>query len=81
MYASAVEVEKEPQDVTKNPFHFDLVGLTQGFQKTATAASKISKLKKHVDDAEKALATHQGHVNEIKELMQKAEGDQKTKLQ
>ena len=45
MYASAVEVEKEPQEVTKSPFHFDLVGLAQGLQKTASVATKIGKLK------------------------------------
>jgi hypothetical protein len=66
--------------VTKSPFHFDLVGLAQGLQKSASLATKMGKLKQHVEEAKKALATHEGHVKEIKELMEKAEGDQKSKL-
>lgn len=44
-------------------------------------AQHIGKLKNHVADAEKALATHTGHVNDIHNLLQKAEGDQKHQLE
>ena len=81
MYNSAVEVDQvEEQAPEQRPFHFDLVGLAQGLHKTASVAQHIGKLKNHVTDAEKALATHTGHVNDIKALLQKAEGDQKTQL-
>lgn len=78
MYNSAVEVDAiEEQAPEKRPFHFDLVGLASGLHKTASVAQHVGKLKNHVADAEKALATHTGHVNDIKNLLQKAEGDQK----
>ena len=64
----------------KLPHHFDLVGLAQGLHKTASVASHISKLRQHVQDAEKALSTHVGHVEDIKNLLAKAEGDQKFQL-
>lgn len=76
MFNSAVQVDEiEEQAPEKRPFHFDLVGLAQGLHKTASVAQHIGKLKAHVQDAEKALNTHTGHVNDIKALLAKAEGD------
>ena len=76
MFQNAVEVENvEAMAPEKRPHHFDLVGLAQGLHKTASIASHISKLRQHVSDAEKALKTHQSHVEDIKKLLQKAEGE------
>ena len=81
MFQNAVEVASvENMEPEKLPHHFDLVGLAQGLHKTASVASHISKLKQHVTDAEKALSTHMGHVEDIKGLLAKAEGDQKFQL-
>jgi hypothetical protein len=81
MFQNAAEVENvENMEPEKRPFHFDLVGLAQGLHKTASVASHMSKLKQHVQDAEKALTTHMGHVDEIKNLLSKAEGEQKLQL-
>ena len=81
MFQNAVEVESvETMEPEKLPHHFDLVGLAQGLHKTASVASHISKLRQHVQDAEKALSTHVGHVEDIKNLLAKAEGDQKFQL-
>jgi len=81
MFQNAVEIENvENMEPEKRPFHFDLVGLAQGLHKTASVASHISKLKQHVKDAQKALTTHRGHVQDIKNLLSKAEGDQKFQL-
>ena len=70
MYASAATVseDKDPEP-TKQPYHFDLAGLAQGLHKTASVAAHITKLKQHVKDAEAALKTHQGHVDDIKSLL------------
>lgn len=82
MFNSAVDADSiEEQAPEKRPFHFDLVGLAQGLHKSASVAQHIGKLKNHVADAEKALSTHTGHVNDIKNLLQKAEGDQKHQLE
>lgn len=79
MYASAVDVVEGAQQVekeaTKSPLHFDLVGLATGLKKTVSVTQHISKLRQHVSDAEKALKTHEGHVQDIKELYEKADED------
>lgn len=81
MFQNAVEVENvENMEPEKLPHHFDLVGLAQGLHKTASVASHIAKLREHVQEAERALNTHQGHVEDIKHLLSKAEGDQKFQL-
>lgn len=74
MWSSAVEVEPI-KDVSTQPFHFDLVGLSQGLTKTVSTAVKVQKLSSHVREAKKTLEQHKGHVKEIGDLMQKAEGD------
>ena len=66
--------------MSNKPFHFDLVGLAQGLNKTMTSAAKVDRLKSHVQDAKKTLLTHESHVDEIKKLMENAEGDQKKEL-
>jgi len=83
MFSSAADVdlvdtESEP---TNSPFHFDLAGLAQGLHQTATIAHSVSKLQKHVNEAESALQTHQNHVKDIKDLLARAEGEQKYQLQ
>jgi len=57
MYSDAAQVETVDDEaaITNSPFHFDLIGLAQGLNKTVTAANKVAKLKQHVDDAQKTL--------------------------
>lgn len=81
MFESAVEVEKVDEDVpAKAPFHFDLAGLAHSVSKEASMAAHITQLRKHVMDAEHALKTHETHVKDIKELLTKADGEQKQQL-
>lgn len=40
-----------------------------------TSAAKVDRLKSHVLDAKKTLLTHESHVEEIKKLMENAEGE------
>jgi hypothetical protein len=61
--------------VENKPFHFDLIGLAQGLNKSMTSAAKVDRLKSHVLDAKKTLLTHESHVEEIKKLMENAEGE------
>ena len=46
MYSDAAEVVQAAAelDVEKKPYHFDLVGLASGLNKSATNASRIHKL-------------------------------------
>lgn len=83
MFTDAATIDsEEPQvEIVNKPFHFDLVGLAQGLNKTVSAAANVEKLKKHVLDAKKTLLTHQSHVAEIEKLMSQAEGDQKKELE
>lgn len=49
MWNAAVDVEDAP--VEESPFHFDLLGLAQGFTKTASTAAYINKLKESVHNS------------------------------
>lgn len=40
-----------------------------------SSTAKVDRLKLHVSDAKKTLLTHQSHVEEIKKLMENAEGE------
>lgn len=63
MWNAAYEVQKEPEEPEKSPFHFDLVGLAQGLTKSATMAAKMHELEKHVNEAKKTLESHRQHLH------------------
>ena len=72
MFESAVDVSEDVVDQkaqAQRPFHFDLVGLAQGLHKSASVAAHVNKLRKHVSDAKAALKTHQGHLQDIQDLL------------
>ena len=82
MWSSAADttlIDTEAAPV-KSPFHFDLAGLAQGLSQTASVAHSVGKLQKDVAEAESALKTHQGHVADIKDLLSRAQGEQKFQL-
>ena len=41
-------------------------------------SARITKLRNHLAEAQKALTTHEAHVLNIKNLLTKADGEQKT---
>lgn len=73
-----VDTESAP---VKSPFHFDLAGLAQGLSETASEAHSVGKLQKDLGEAQNALKTHQGHITDIKDLLTRAQGEQKFQLQ
>lgn len=81
MFANAVDVENiDETKLEKKPHHFDLAGLAHSLNTEATMAHRITKLRTHVAEAKKALATHEAHVKNIKNLLSKADGEQKAQL-
>jgi len=76
MFASAVDVDNiDEQKPGRAPHHFDLAGLAHSLSTEASMAHRITKLRSHVAEAKKALATHESHVKNIKGLLTKADGE------
>ena len=82
MWQNAAEVSLVDTDAmpVKTPMHFDLVGLAEGLTETATIAQSVQKLSNDLTQAEDSLKTHQTHVNDIKDLLTRAKGEQKFQL-
>lgn len=80
MFANAVEVDNIDENMPNRPHHFDLAGLAHSLSNQATMSARITKLRNHLAEAQKALSTHEAHVQNITNLLTKADGEQKTQL-
>ena len=56
MFSSAVDADNIDQNLmNKPPHHFDLAGLAHSLSNEATMSARITKLRNHLAEAQKAL--------------------------